>query len=99
MVDLGELTLEHFSPHVDESFRVSATGEEPELPSLEIRLIETEALGDAPSPDQRAPFSLVFSGPAEAILAQGVYRLSNDGVGALEFFLVPIEPSPDGPRY
>jgi hypothetical protein len=99
MADLSELTLEHFSGHVDEAFQLRGTADDPAAPGLEVRLIEATSLGDAPTEKQRAPFSLLFRGPAEVIVPQGIYRLGNEGLGPLELFLVPLEPTSDGARY
>jgi hypothetical protein len=99
MPDLSELTLEHFSGHVDEAFELRGTGDDPAGPALEIKLIQAVSLGDPPYEGQRAPFSLVWGGPADAIVPQGIYRLGHEQLGTLELFIVPLEPKPDGARY
>lgn len=55
----------------------------------------------------RTPFALVFHGPSEPVLPQGMYRLEHQDLGVLELFLVPIGPDlpaepegrPAGMRY
>ena len=56
-------------------------------------------MGEAPAPGVRAPFAIVFSGPAEAILPQGIYAVEHDVIGASEMFLVPLQPDAAGARY
>lgn len=58
----------------------------------------------APSGEQvpqapRQPFSLLFRGPPEGVLPQGVYPLEHPELGRLEIFLVPISRTDDGVRY
>lgn len=47
----------------------------------------------------REAFSLLFLGPLQPILPQRIYRLSHDGLGELDIFLVPIGPQADGMGY
>lgn len=41
----------------------------------------------------RAPFSLLFHGPLDPVLPQGIYRLEQERFGAIELFIVPIGPA------
>lgn len=46
------------------------------------------------------PFSLLFTGPPDRPLGQGLYELSHPRMGMLAVFVVPLGPGPDGrPRY
>lgn len=99
MLDLSELTVDHFAAHVDSPFELHGTGDDPAAPGLAVRLVEAVSLGDPPHDGHRAPFSLVFAGPADTIVPQGIYRLDNESLGTVELFLVPREPMPDGARY
>ncbi len=76
-MDLAELRLEHFEPHVDSDF---ACGEQ----SFHLR--EAKALGAAAM--ERPPFSLLFGGPEH--VAQGTYLLEHPTLGELTLFLVPV---------
>ena len=42
-------------------------------------------------------FSLLFEGPKDRPLSQGLFELSHPGLGALEIFLVPV--GVDGTRH
>jgi hypothetical protein len=102
MADLGQLTLETFSGHLGDPFLIRPAAPTQAVPPdfvVEGRLIEAEALGEAPAAGLRAPFSLVFSGASEPILGQGVWRVEHAALGTIELFLVPLQPQPDGARY
>ena len=89
---LENLTKESFLPRLNQPFRLTAVE-----PPLELRLVEVEARwGKGPT---REPFSLVFLGPPEPLLAQQIYRLEHEEMGALEVFLVPIGRDAAGTRY
>jgi hypothetical protein len=49
--------------------------------------------------ERRAPFSIVFRGPATPILPQRIYRLEHPAIGSFDLFLVPIGPDERGLRY
>ena len=44
-------------------------------------------------------FSVVFRGPNEAFLGQGMQSLQHETMGRIELFLVPIGQEPEGYRY
>jgi hypothetical protein len=92
---LEQFTIETFRPLVGRTFRV-----EGEDARLELELVSADELGkrgDAQRP--RAPFSLVFRGPAEPVLPQQIYRFENDALSAFEIFIVPIGPDAAGMQY
>ena len=92
---LSNLTLDHFSGHIGESF----TADTPQH-GVTLVLSEASALGEAtPQASDRAPFSLIFTGPHDAPLSQGCYSLSHPGVGRQVIFLVPLGPRENGMRY
>jgi Domain of unknown function (DUF6916) len=69
--------------------------------TLDVGLAEVTEHGDGLSGTLRAPFSVVFHGPLQPILPQGIYRLEHEGLGALDLFIVPIgpdEPATPGER-
>jgi len=92
--DLAGLTLPDFAACLGERFRLVAGGA-----ALELELLSADALGEAMQASGRQPFSLVFRGPRAQALPQRIHRLESTRLGALEIFLVPIEPDPSGPRY
>lgn len=91
---LDRLELESFLPHLKERFMLEADG----APPLELVLVECSPLGQGEG-RSRTPFSLVFRGPSRPVMPQRIYRLLNEGMGALELFLVPIGPDREGMRY
>jgi hypothetical protein len=98
-VDLGTVSRETFSDHVGSGFTLGAAGEGSEGMTLPVHLTSADAVGNGPADGGRAPFSLMFSGPPEPIVPQGIYRLSHPELGALDLFLVPLAPDEDGARY
>ncbi|HVR06796.1 MAG TPA: hypothetical protein VMW75_02010 [Thermoanaerobaculia bacterium] len=95
MIDLAALTDGDFAPHFGSRYRLQLAGA-PE--PLDLELVEITPGGQAPRRNRRT-FSLVFRGPRRPWLPQGVYRLDHEAMGALELFLVPIGPDPQGPLY
>jgi hypothetical protein len=59
----------------------------------------SDAAGSTPPEGQRTPFSLVFRGAPNAVLAQAIYRLEHAALGSFEPFLVTIGPDALGMRY
>jgi len=93
---LADFTLETFSPHRDEDFTLAPPdGGDP----MTLRLIDARSLGPSPAQGLRAPFSIIFRGPADRALGQGTYPVAHNAIGAFELFLVPVQPDADGPRY
>jgi hypothetical protein len=94
---LDDFTVNSFTPLLDDAFvlQADAAGAAP----LTVRLTEATAVGPPSGPQSRAPFSLLFRGPAAPILPQRIYRLEHPGLGAFAVFLVPLEPDADGARY
>lgn len=64
--------------------------------TAELKLINVSDVGSSP---RQIQFSLVFQGPADAPIAQGIYRIEHDALGALDLFLVPIGKDHTGVRY
>jgi hypothetical protein len=95
MPDVGELSLESFADRLGEPFRIHTT----DARVVDVSLAEASALGDPFVPGGRAPFSLVFRGPAEQILPQTTYPVEHDALGSFELFLVPLKPDGGGARY
>jgi hypothetical protein len=84
LVDPYELST--YQPHVGETFRLEFADHSP----VELTLVEA-----APGPWQRpeggkTAFRLEFSGPADPLLEQRIYRMEHAELGTLEIFIVPI---------
>ena len=94
---LETFTLATFAPHQGETFQVPLS----EGVSLALTLHEATPLGAAAAPPgaRRAPFSLIFLGPAAPLLPQRIYRLSHPSIGTFDLFLVPLGPGQGDLRY
>ena len=88
------LTLDDFVPLIGEQFGF----EHDALCEQAVALIEASPI-NGPERGGRRPFSLLFEGPAEPMLEQRTYRVSNPAFASLELFIVPVGPSPSGIRY
>lgn len=86
---LEELTVADFAAHVGERFAIATAGE-----PIELVLESAESVAERPG--GRDPFSLIFHGPVEPLLAQAIYPLEHAELGVLEIFVVPI--ARDGER-
>lgn len=91
-MDLSTAVAADFADRVGETFVLAPQGDT----GFDVVLVEvTEGLPGG----SRTQFSLVFSGGPDTPVPQGVHRLDNDALGALEIFLVPIGPGPEGQQY
>jgi hypothetical protein len=94
---LERLTRGDFAREVGAAFRLG--GEE--VPAISLVLVEAvelprrAGLPDAP----RDPFTLVFRGPADSVLPQGIHLLESAALGRLEIFLVPVGRDASGVLY
>ena len=91
---LGTLRSTDFAEYLNEKFKISAESVE----SVETELINVTELGPEAGPEAggRRPFSIVFRGPEETYLAQGIYKVEHEKMGTLDLFLVPIGPDKVG---
>jgi len=64
--------------------------------TAELELIKVTDVG---SSERQKQFSLLFQGPLEAPIAQGIYKVDHDKLGDLDLFLVPIAKDNSGVRY
>lgn len=77
-----------FAPLIGEVFQVAdaSTG----APITRLKLVEAKSLPDG-QPGHRAPFSLIFDGPAACPLEQGTYLFGHPGLeDGLPIFIVPV---------
>lgn len=86
------LTHEAFSKHAGEKFEVEL---EPEK-SIELELVEISELKQSATQEQ---FTVVFLGPNEIFLGQGIRQMKHEELGELEIFIVPIAQEQNGYRY
>ena len=94
---LETFTQTTFAAHLGETFHVHHDAPSP----LEMELTDVTSLGSADNAaaGQRDPFSVLFQGPADALLEQRIYTLSHEAMGTFELFLVPLGPAANGMRY
>ncbi len=104
--DLAVLTAADFAPHAGTPWRVvgagpnNASGPAADLSlPLTLELVEVTAGREAGGGRPRGSFSLLFRGPRVPLLPQRIYHLEHDTLGALQVFLVPITPDPQGSLY
>jgi hypothetical protein len=89
---VSELTVDSFVPHVGKRFTLREQG-------AELELIEARAQPGEPRPGLRAPFALLFRGPAEPILEQRTYEFEHPELETLAIFIVPVGRDDAGIRY
>jgi hypothetical protein len=91
-LNLATVTVDEFTPLVGERFTVDVG----EAGALELELTAATVSGRG---DARDPFALRFRGPAEPLLSQAIYPLSNAATGKLEIFIVPVGANAEGTDY
>ncbi len=97
---LDKLTKDSFSPYLGQAFRVQLDPDN----ALELELTEVTAFDSRPeqynSSIRRDPFSILFRGPADVPLDQGMYRIEHDEMGVIEtLFMTPIGADQKGRYY
>ena len=85
------LTSQHFLPHVDKTFRITGGRHVLTLTAVEAHPIQ----GWESAP--RQPFNLIFSGPPDDVLVEGMYTLEVEGGPSFELYVMPIH-TPDRTR-
>lgn len=93
-MDLDRLDRATFLPLVDSTFAVG----DPGASALGLRLAGTGHAG-AGLPGRREPFSLIFQGPLQPLLPQGIHRLLHPELGEIAIFLVPVGPQGQAMQY
>ncbi len=88
------LRHEDFTPHVDKSFRFDDW-------HGTLRLVRIETPQHATTPDSpRPPFTLIFVGPREDILPEGMRTATPEGGPSFQFYIMPIHtPAPGRQEY
>jgi len=96
---LEKLSLSVFQEALGSTFRIHVDGARP----VDVDLTEAIGLkrrGDVvPGGLEREPFSLLFHGPADMVLAQSTYKFEHDHIGKFDMFIVPVGPDEKGMRY
>jgi hypothetical protein len=91
-MDLSTARPSDFAQYIGTEFRADdqAGG------TIALELVEADPLPHQPGAPRPEPFSLIFRGPADRPLDQGVHSLEHDQLGRIELLLVPIGPGADG---
>jgi hypothetical protein len=63
---------------------------------IETELIEFKEMNMTPKQEQ---FSIVFRGPLDIFLNQGMYKMEHEKIGTFDLFLVPIRQDQEGLCY
>ena len=80
------LTRETFGPHIGKTFRVSNGRHALTLVRIETRPIEEWEQERG----LRAPFNLIFRGPAGDILTEGMHTLALEDGASFALYVIPI---------
>ncbi len=96
---LETFTVEKFSPHVGDTFRVVFNDTSLEVTLDAVTPYGSESAKEWSKASGRVPFSMIFLGPLDRVIQQGIYRFEHDEMEPFEIFLVPIGPNPQGMRY
>jgi hypothetical protein len=80
-----ELTADLFDGHVGQTFRVGGVDLALVLTAVERRAMQAWEAEIA----SRPPFTLVFRGPADAILPEGLRTLEAEGGPAYDLYIIP----------
>jgi hypothetical protein len=89
---LKDWTHTLFTENQNTSFVV----QHPNWGNVIVELVNVSDLRETP---RQRMFSLVFRGPLDQPLEQGLYLMTHETMGSESLFLVPIAREPDGFRY
>jgi hypothetical protein len=89
---LDALSYATFRDRVGEVFTVSTSG-------VALALEAVEDMGAGAGVRANGAFSLVFRGPSEPLLPQGIHELEHDELATCGLFLVPLSRDDSGCRY
>jgi hypothetical protein len=87
---LDELTRDRFDPHVGTVFAVTSPA------PVALTLVEVADIGDG---NRGLNFRLLFRGPRETPLGQGIVELDHPLIGAVALFIVPVGVDAAGMQY
>ena len=94
MTNLAALTHAHFEACRQQPFVIELDGRD----GMPLDLVDVYRPSGPPS-GGRQLFSLALRGPRQPVLPQQAYTLTNETLGSLEIFLVPIGSDEAGVRY
>ncbi len=88
---LDDLTRGSFEPQIGTRFAVTSAS-----PAFELELADVSDVGDG---NGGLNFALLFRGPRERALAQGMVELEHPALGAVALFVVPVGVDAEGMQY
>jgi hypothetical protein len=91
-MDLAELKPDMLTEHVGSGFEVM------DDPAGIFTVTLTEIAGHVKT-ERNETFSLLFHGPPDRFMPQGIHRLKHAKLGELDIFLVPTAQDKDGFQY
>lgn len=89
---LENFKLDSFSEHLNTKFRFHTDAGE----SVELELVEATDRGSNPRQER---FAVLFRGPVDVVLEQGMYKTEHDKLGSFDLFIVPVGASERGREY
>ena len=96
---LDKLSNDDFTKYLNSLFSLTLDSGE----NVELKLVDVTELKNYDNNDGdnqgRKPFSIMFSGPQQPVLPQGIHTLNNYEMQPLSIFMVPIGPDNNGMRY
>ena len=97
---LDKLTKDSFAPYLGQTFRVQLDPDN----AVELELTEVTEFDSRPEQlDSRVrqdPFSILFRGPADVPLGQGMYHIEHDEMGVIDtLFMTPVGADQNGRYY
>src|ERR1700722_1329630 len=98
-LSLETLTAEDFRPFHGARFTLVGGSSAGDASTVEAELVAVTEYPDGARPGSRVPFSVLFHGPLQPLLSQGMHRIEHARFGTLDLFLVPVGPEePPGPE-
>ena len=90
---LESMSLATFTELLHSDFRILTNSDGP---AVVVKLAQAVDLGSSPRQEQ---FSILFRGPLEQALGQGLYRMEHDRLGSFDLFIVPVGRDAQGYQY
>ncbi len=89
---LDNLTAATLAEQLNTKFRL-------QLPSSDVLELELIKVEDFESSPRQERFSILFRGPLDPALWQGMYKMDHDQLGTFDLFIVALGREEDGMRY
>jgi hypothetical protein len=89
---LDSLKLNSFSEHLNTKFRFYIDADK----SVDLEMVEAADRGSNPRQER---FAILFRGPLDVALEQGMYKTEHDKLGSFDLFIVPVSTNQNGREY